>query len=103
VPLSSVTGSIESEARSFLRVEGPGAGSVVVEAVKLAEDSNDVVVRLYESEGRGAKVLLVAGFPIRDARVSNMLEEPSGPLEMNDVGITLEFRPFEIRTVILRL
>jgi alpha-mannosidase len=101
-PLSVVTGSIQSEARSFLRVEGPGTRSVVVEAVKLAEDSNDVVVRLYESEGRGAKVLLVTGFPIRGARASNMLEEPSGPLEMSDGRVALEFRPFEIKTVILR-
>jgi alpha-mannosidase len=100
-PLSLVTGSIESGPRSLLKVEGAGAGSVVVEAVKLAEDSNDVVVRLYESQGMGAKVLLVAGFPIRAAYMANMLEEPSGALEAREAGIALEFRPFEIKTVML--
>ncbi|MGA2977689.1 MAG: alpha-mannosidase [Spirochaetia bacterium] len=101
-PLSCVMGSIGSEARSFLRLEGTEAGSIVVEAVKLAEDSNDVVVRLYESQGRGAKALLVAGFPFREAQEANMLEEASGALELSGDGIALEFGPFQIRTVIVR-
>ena len=102
VPLSPIMGSIEHGPRSFLDLEGPGAESVVVEAVKLAEDSHDVVVRLYESQGIGARVRLTPRFAVRAADAANMLEEPSGALAVNDAGIALEFRPFEIKTVILR-
>jgi alpha-mannosidase len=59
-------------------------------------------VRLYESQGRGAKALLVAGFPFREAQEANMLEEASGALELSGDGIALEFGPFQIRTVIVR-
>ncbi len=101
-PLSLVMGANGSGARSFLTVKGTEAGTVVIEAVKIAEDSNDVVVRLYESEGRGARALLVPDFPVGEAWASNMLEEPAGRLPMSAGGIELEFRPFEIRTLILR-
>jgi alpha-mannosidase len=101
-PLSVVTGAVGFDAGSFLAVEGPGAGNVVIEAVKLAEDSEDLVVRLYECEGMGAEARLVAGCPIRGAEAANMLEEPSGALPMRDGGVDLEFRPFEIKTVMLR-
>jgi alpha-mannosidase len=101
-PLAVVTGSSGLEGRSFLAVEGTGARSVVVEAVKLAEDSGDVVVRLYESAGGGASARLVVGFPLRGALAANLLEEPSGSLEVSDGGVDVEFRPFEIKTVILQ-
>jgi alpha-mannosidase len=76
--------------------------SVIVEAVKLAEDTDDLVLRLYESEGRGMSVRVKAGFSLQGAQTANMLEEPSGELAIAGDAIALSFRPFEIKTVILR-
>jgi alpha-mannosidase len=100
-PLARVTGTAGIPAKSLLALEGPEAAGVVVEAVKLAEDSDDVVVRLYESEGSTARGRMVPGFPVRAARAANMLEEPADELAPNEGGFDLEFRPFEIKTVIL--
>jgi alpha-mannosidase len=99
-PLSIVAGAKGARTGSFLDLEG--ARNVIVEAVKIAEDSEEIVVRLFESEGAGASARLVAGFPLGGARMANLLEEPSGALEVKGNGIELEFRPFEIKTLLLK-
>ncbi len=81
--------------------------SVVVEAVKLADDrSGDVVVRLYESLGGAASTVLRADFPVAAASSEDLLERPlagADPLEVNaDGGIPLRLRPFQVLTVRLR-
>ncbi|MCC3769534.1 glycoside hydrolase family 38 C-terminal domain-containing protein [Streptomyces sp. UNOC14_S4] len=75
--------------------------SVVISAVKLADDgSGDVVVRLYESLGGRARTRLTAGFAVGSAASScDLLERPLGPVDVADDGIELSFRPFEIKTV----
>jgi alpha-mannosidase len=76
----------------------------VVEAVKLADDrSGDVVVRLYEPLGDRARVRLSAVAPVRDARLTDLLERPTGAVEFDAEGVLLGLRPFEIVTVRLRL
>jgi alpha-mannosidase len=90
-------------AGSLLSVEPvDGPCTVIVEAVKLAEDSSDLVARLYESQGRGARVRLSSALPLRGAAAANMLEEPSGDVPVENGAVTLDFTPFQIRTVLLR-
>ena len=57
---------------SFLEVDAP---NVIVEAVKKAEDGNDIIVRLYEAEHKAAHARLRFGFPIRAASEVNLMEE----------------------------
>jgi alpha-mannosidase len=77
---------------------------VVTEAVKLADDqSGDVVVRLYESQGGRASTRLTADFTVGTATATDLLERPlpgAGPLPVtNGSTVELSFRPFEIRTL----
>ncbi len=52
--------------------------SVVVTAVKLADDgSGDVVVRFHEAHGARADATLTAGFPVAGVEVTDLLERPS--------------------------
>ncbi|GAA4193680.1 glycoside hydrolase family 38 C-terminal domain-containing protein [Microbacterium oryzae] len=80
----------------LVRVDG--APSVLVEAVKLAEDgSGDVVVRVYEARGGRATARLVLGFDIASAVRTDLLEralpdQPADPL-------ALALRPFELVTL----
>ncbi|GLJ60749.1 putative glycosyl hydrolase [Microbacterium barkeri] len=78
-----------------------GAPSILVEAVKLAEDgSGDVVVRLYEARGARASGRLVPGFAVADARRTDLLERA---LESGSGDpLALELRPFELVTLRLR-
>ncbi|WOF23129.1 glycoside hydrolase family 38 C-terminal domain-containing protein [Microbacterium betulae] len=80
----------------LVRVEG--APSVLVEAVKLAEDgSGDVVVRLYEARGGRARGRLVPGFAAAGAVRTDLLERPLD--HRPDDALALDLRPFELVTV----
>ncbi|MFZ3416696.1 alpha-mannosidase [Arthrobacter sp. 3Tela_A] len=99
LPLRTVSGA-GAESIPPLAVLTPG--SVLVEAVKLADDrSGDVVLRLYESLGGHTKALLTAGFPARSAVPADLLERDTGAelLRRRDGRWELGFRPFEVKTV----
>jgi alpha-mannosidase len=75
--------------------------AVVVEAVKAADDrSGDLVVRCYESLGGRAATTATAGFRVRRATLTDLLERP---LEDLDVGsghrVCLELKPFQVVTL----
>ena len=96
-PLEITAG--EAQEQSWLQLDSP---HVIIDTVKKAEDSNDVVVRLYETHGvRGTATLQTAG-PFRSASFSNLLEETQGEAKLEDGKIALEFRPFQIITLILK-
>ncbi len=85
-------------------------GSARIQTVKLAEDrSGDLVVRLYESEGRRARVTLTAPGHVR-AETVDLLERPFTPQaplarraqQAEGEAIELALNPFEIATVRFR-
>ncbi len=92
--------------------DAPGAGveplvsvdtpAVVVEAVKLAEDGDDVVVRLYESLGTRAGVTVALHADARGVSLTDLLERPlddQSPLRVEDGRARLVLRPFQIVTL----
>jgi alpha-mannosidase len=109
---------IAREARRFnvplRRVPGDGLGApllachgadVVIEAVKLAEESDAAVVRLYEPHGARGTAHLRLGpalGPIRSAQRANLLEDPLDELAVADGAVAVDVRPWEIVTLVLR-
>lgn len=92
------------EVEPLVRVSG---GSVVVSAVKLADDrSGDVVVRLYESGGGRAAVTLTPSFPVAGVEEVDLLERPVEATALvpsgDGDGVALRLRPFQIVTLRLR-
>jgi alpha-mannosidase len=81
---------------SFLEIDAP---NVVVEAVKKAEDGNDIIIRLYEAEHKAAHARMHFGFSAAAVAEANLMEEEPAPLRLRNNGVTLDFRPFEIKTV----
>ena len=75
--------------------------SVVLDVVKQAEDSGDIVLRMYECLGASCKAHLRTGFDVAAASVCDLLERVTAPLTVEGEDIALEFEPFEIKTVIL--
>jgi alpha-mannosidase len=100
VPLRAVPMGVHAGAKpreaSFLEID---AGSVIIEAVKKAEDGDDVIIRLYEAERRGTSATLCFGFPVKSVVEANLMEEELEPLEVEDGAVTLTFEPFEIKTL----
>jgi alpha-mannosidase len=73
---------------------------VVIEAVKLADDrSGDVVVRLYEAAGGRAETRLTATFAVAAAHETDLLERPVADLGLTAGTLTVQFRPFQVRTL----
>jgi len=77
------------------------APSVILDTVKKAEDSNAVVVRMYEAYGGHAVATLRGTF--KAAYKTNILEDELEALETKDGETRIKFRPFEIVTLKLTL
>jgi alpha-mannosidase len=98
VPLLALPG--HAAERSLFSLDAP---NVVIETVKPAEDgSKAVVLRLYESMRSATRCTLTTSLPLQKAFLADMMEDPLGELECVSGKIHLEFRPFEIKTVILQ-
>lgn len=84
-------------AASFLEVD---VANVMVEAVKRAEDGDDLVLRLYQTSRRGTLASLRFGFDLEAAAEVDLLEEQPAPLDIEDRRlVTLVFLPFGIKTL----
>lgn len=84
--------------------------AVVIEAVKLADDrSGDLVVRLYEAHGGRARAGLTITAPWVTVTGTDLLErplagaDPTRPGTPDTTSLPLTLRPFEIRTLRIRL
>ena len=105
---------------SLLRLEGSGGGEppVAVRALKKAEESDEVVVRLQELSGRPLDgVTLRFSRPVVALREVNGAEEPLGPngtggafvepfrpaLALKDGFVNVSFAPFRPRTLAVTL
>ncbi len=102
MPLHLLPASAQSSQRSFFSVTNP---AVVLDTVKKAEDSDEIVVRLYEARGAHGAARLLTSLPVQSARRCNLLEDPDpgAPLAWPSGGLEFTFRPFEIVTFILKL
>jgi alpha-mannosidase len=79
--------------------EAPG---LVLDTVKPAEDSDALVLRLYEAHGGRGRARVALGLPFTEARRSNLLEDDLGPAETEDGAIVVDFRPWQIVTLLVR-
>jgi alpha-mannosidase len=85
---------------SLARIEG---GSVSIETVKKAEQSDGVVLRVYEHANRRAEVALRFGLPVKSVQRANLMEENiEAPLTLDEGVLVLSLRPFEIVTLIVQ-
>ena len=85
---------------SLAAVDDP---NVVLDTIKPAEDSDAVVLRLYEAHGARGTARVSLGFPFSVAARANALEEEEGDeLDVEDGAIVLAYRPHEVATVVVR-
>lgn len=100
IPLQVRQLSVGEQSKSFFSVD---KANVVIETVKKAEDSDEIIVRLYESHGGRGRFQLRSSLPVKQAVACNLLEEPIGePLNWQNGATSLAIKPFEIVTLKLR-
>ena len=94
-PLQKQTGSLPA-VFSLLTVD---TLNVIVETVKKAQDSEALIIRLYEAAGCSARVNLNFAANIKTVEQVDMMEENPIPLSAQGTRLPLSFRPFEIQTL----
>ena len=91
---------------SLLRLD---TAQVIIEALKTPEGApdaeGDMILRLYEAGGGTVNCTLSAAYPLESVHETNMLERNPRPLPLEDTrgSVKLHFRPFEIKTLRLKL
>jgi len=71
--------------------------------VKLAEDSDDIIVRVYESFGGQCTATLKHPAAIKCAVRCNILEEEISKEHITDGHVTFTLKPFEVVTLKLSM
>jgi alpha-mannosidase len=83
---------------SFASVDDP---NLVLDTIKRAEDSDALVLRLYEAHGARGRARVRVAAPFSSARRANVLEDAGEELEVDGDAVLLPYRPHEILTVLL--
>ncbi len=94
-PTNGHSGSLPP-AHSFLRVE---PNTVVLTALKKAEDSDAWILRFYEFAGKPTDVKIRLPKPPRAAAEVNLIEREIGPVVVNGQEVVISTKPYEIKTV----
>jgi alpha-mannosidase len=84
--------------RSLVGVDDP---NLVLDTVKRAEDSDALVLRLYECHGARGTARIRCALPFKRARACNLLEDPGTVLPVEGDTVTVAYAPFQIISVIL--
>lgn len=99
VPVVSAEGETKVSG-SFLTID---AENVICEAIKPAESiENAYVIRLYECEGAKTKANITLQRPATEVIDSNMLEDEGEVIEIKDNTISTTFKPFQIKTFVVK-
>ena len=81
---------------SHLSVSG---GNVLVEAMKKAEDDDGIVVRLYEAHGWRTRHVVSTALPVSRVTETDLMEHEERELRVRNGALTLDFAPYQIRTL----
>ncbi|MBO5070732.1 MAG: alpha-mannosidase [Roseburia sp.] len=73
--------------------------NIVVETIKKAEESDDIIVRFYDSYNQKTLVALQTAFDYKEVYLCDMLENNLEKLESKDGCVTVPVKNFEIITL----
>jgi len=88
----------ELEAGSWFAVDDP---NLVLDTVKRAEDSDALVLRLYEAHGARGRARVRVALPFTRAARANLLEDEETDLAVAGGAIEVDYRPHQILTVLV--
>lgn len=96
-PLFAQFGAASVSGKSLFRAS---VDHLVIDAVKKAEKSEAVVVRLHEYTGSRSKVELTSDYSIAAWQECDLLERPTGEAQAT-AAIGFELKPYEIKTFLV--
>jgi len=99
-PITSSNNKVNGSNYSFIKTN---SNNLVIEAVKKAEDSNNIIVRIYECYEDTKDVEISFGFDVKSASLVNLLEEVKEKLEVKNNTVTVKTAPYKIITLLLEI
>lgn len=97
-PLLIVPG-IAANLPSLVSISSP---NVIIDSIKKAEDSDEIIIRLHEAYGQSLKTTLTFGLRADAASECDLLERVTTPLKIVKSKLSLKFSPFEIKTLMVK-
>jgi alpha-mannosidase len=91
-------GSLPGE-HSFVKI---GPDNVLLTAFKRAEDDDSLILRFYEWAGRESDVTLQLPREVQSAQETDLMERPIGSLSTHAGTVTVQTKPYEIKTIKVR-
>jgi alpha-mannosidase len=88
--------STDNKTMSFIELD---RDNIVIETVKKAEESGEVIVRLYESHGASSSATVRFGVSPKSVKLVNLMEQDIESIKRKDDTVVLPFKPFEILTL----
>ncbi len=76
--------------------------NIILETVKKAEDSEAVLLRAFECGNCACDAELTLGFAAGEAFETDLMENVTAPLPLENGKLRVHFEPFEIKTILLR-
>jgi len=76
--------------------------NVVLETVKKAENSNDVIVRAYENRNMRTDAAITLGKPVQRVSECDLLENSTDSIDCEGNQFTFTIRPYEIKTFLIQ-
>lgn len=83
---------------SALSMIGVNCDNVIIETVKKAEDSNDLIIRMYECYNKRTDVKVAFFKPLLKVVECNMMEKAIQPVDVQENTFSFQIKPYEIKT-----
>jgi len=94
--IEKVHGGTHPRCRSFVSVDSP---DIVIDTVKKAEDSDAIIIRVYESHGARGEATLQFGKVPLNVTECDLMEEHDVDVPVKDSSVQLMMKPWEIKTL----
>lgn len=73
--------------------------NIIIETVKKAEDSDDIIIRMYETWNSRTECRISFGGDVKSVCECNLMEQQDAAVIVEDNSVSLTFKPFEIKTL----
>jgi alpha-mannosidase len=102
-PLRAVVATPHAGTSARLGLVDVRPSNVVLAALKRAEDDDGLVLRLYETDGKRSTARVSLPGPVAAAQETDLLERPIRALAARGPTVDVVLRPYEIKTLHVRL
>jgi len=94
IPAENIEGDLATN-HTFMNMVAPG---VTLEAIKKAEDSDDLIIRIVERYGSRTKGKIIFDRPLKKIAECDLMEQNSEPLKAEGNVLNFIINPYEIKT-----